>query len=110
MTPHIRGSVGRIPPQGGPQSDREATLEREVQSVDITPAGGRDDGNGTAGGGYLRLLPPEHGRTVNCDHTHYGYVSSGRAETKAKDLQLVVGTGRGGCVRDADGGLVGGMD
>ena len=50
--------VGRIPPQGGPQADREATSSREVQCVDITPNGGRDDGGGTVGGGDLRLPPP----------------------------------------------------
>ena len=41
--------VGQIPPQGGPQADREAILYREVNILDILPAGGRDVGIRTAG-------------------------------------------------------------
>ena len=61
--------------------------------MDINPAGGRDGGSGTTGGGYLRLPPPDHGRTVHCDQAHYGPVSGGGAETGAKDIQVVVVTG-----------------
>ena len=37
-------------------------------------------------------------------------MSGGRAETKAKDIESVVGIGRGGCGRDVAGGSGGGMD
>ena len=77
--------------------------------MDILPAGGRDGGIRTAEGGDLRILPPEHGHTVHCNQSHYGPVSGGRAETGAKDIQAVVGTGQDGCGRDADGGSGGGM-
>ena len=102
--------VGRIPPQGGPQADREATSEREGRSVDIPPSGGRDDGSGTSGGGDLRLPTPEHVRTVNCNQDHYGPVSGGGVETRAKDIQAMVGTGWGGCGRDTDSGSGGETD
>ena len=46
----------------------------------------------------------------HCDQAHFGPVSSRGAETGSKDAQAVVGTGRGGCGRDADGGLGGGTD
>ena len=52
-----REGAGNIPPQGGPQGDMEATSERKVRIVDIHPAGGRDGGIWTAGGGDIRLLP-----------------------------------------------------
>ena len=58
--------VGRIPPQGGPQDDGEATVERTERSVVLTPAGGFDDGGGIARDGDLQLLQPEHSRTVYC--------------------------------------------
>ena len=48
--------------------------------------------------------------TVHCGQAHYGPVSGGGAETRAKDIQSVVGTGRGGCGRDADGDLGGVTD
>ena len=38
----------------------EATSDRDGRSVDISFAGARDEGSRTAGGGDLRLLPPEH--------------------------------------------------
>ena len=69
--------VGSIPPLGSTQADGEATLAREGQSVGIPPDIGRDGGGGTAGGGELRLLSPEHGRTVYGDQSHYGPVSDG---------------------------------
>ena len=61
----------------------------------IPPAGGRDSRGGTAVGGYLRLLPLEHGRTVHCDQAHYGPVSSGVAEAGANGVQVVVVTVQG---------------
>ena len=72
----------------------EATSDRDGRSVDISFAGARDEGSRTAGGGDLRLLPPEHGCTLNHDQYHYGPVSGGGAETGAKDIQSVLGTGR----------------
>ena len=75
-----------------------------------TPAGGRDGRGRNAGGRYLRLPPSEHSHTVYCNQAHYGTVSGGRADTKAKDVQLVVGEGQGGCGGYADGGLGGGTD
>ena len=96
--------VGRIPPHGGPQSDREETLEKEGHGVDILPSGGCDGRSGTARGGDLRILPPEHGCTAHFDQAHYESVSGGGAETGAKDIKVVVGTGRSGCGIDEDGG------
>ena len=49
---------GRIPPQGGPQADGEATSKRKVQRMDIPPSGGNNGGYRTEGGGDLRLSPP----------------------------------------------------
>ena len=95
--------VGCIPPKDGLQDDREATSERGGKSVAIPPNGGRDGGGSPAGGGDLRLPPPEHGRTVHCKQAHYGTLSGGREKTRAKCIQLVVGTGHVGCGRDAYG-------
>ena len=83
--------VGRIPPQCGPQDDREATSERERRSVDIPYSGGRDGGSGTTGGGGLCLPLTEHGHKIHCDQAHYGPESGGGAETGAKYIQSVVG-------------------
>ena len=55
---------GRITPHGGPQADREATLERTGRGMGLSPAGGCDGGGGISVGGYLRLLPSEHSCTV----------------------------------------------
>ena len=85
-TLHWEG-FGRIPPQGGPQSDREATSERMGRSMGIPPSGGRGGGGRTTGGGELRLLPPEHSCTVYCCQDHYGPVSGGRAEAGIKGDQ-----------------------
>ena len=76
----------------------------------IPPAGGRDGGSGTAGGGYLCLPPPEHGCTEHCNQTHYEPVSGGVADTVSKGIQAVLRTGRSGCGRDADGGSGGRRD
>ena len=48
--PHWEG-VGRIPPQGGPQADREESLESKGWCMDITPTGGLDGGDRATGGG-----------------------------------------------------------
>ena len=56
--PTHQEGVERIPPQGGLQADREATLERELWRVDIPPAVGRNVGGSTAGGGDLHLPLP----------------------------------------------------
>ena len=56
-TPYWEDS-GRIPPQGGPQDDREATLERKGRRMGLPTDGGRNGGGGIARGGDLHLLPP----------------------------------------------------
>ena len=48
---------GRIPPQGGPQADGEATSTRKGQCMGIPPSGGNSGGCKTEGGGDLRLSP-----------------------------------------------------
>ena len=106
---HLEG-VGRIPPQGGPQNDGEETSVREGRSVDIPPAGGHDGEGRTAGGGDLRLPPPEHSHKVSCDQANYVPVSGGVVETRSTGLQAVVEEGQGGCVGYADGGSGGGTD
>ena len=67
--------LGMVPPQGGPQADREATLERMGQSLSLSPDKGRDGGSRLERGGELRLPLPEHIHTVYCDKDHYGHVS-----------------------------------
>ena len=68
----------------------------EERSVDIPPTGGRNERSGNAGGGDIRLPPPEHGRTVHCYQAHYGPVHGGRAETGANDILSVVSFVTGG--------------
>ena len=41
--PPYREGVGRIPPQGVPQADGEATSVREGRRVGIPPSGGHND-------------------------------------------------------------------
>ena len=72
-------------------------------SMVLSPAVGSDGGGGTEEGGDLRLLPPKHSRTVYCNQTHYGPVSSGGAESRIKGGQVVVVAGRTGFGGDADG-------
>ena len=50
--------VGKIPPQGGPQDEITETLEGEVREVDVSPAGGSDEGGRVTGGRELRLSSP----------------------------------------------------
>ena len=78
--------------------------------MDITPTGGHDDGSGTAGGGDLRLLTPEHVFPFHCKHDHYGPVSGGGMGNRDKDIQAVVRTGQSGCGGDTDGISGGGTD
>ena len=59
--------VGRIPPQGGLQADGAATTEGAGLRLDLPPTGGCDVGGVFAGGGDLRLLPPEHSSAIYCD-------------------------------------------
>ena len=98
----------RIPPQGGPQADGEATSAKEGRRVDILPAGGCDGRCGTSKGVELRVMPLENSRTVYCDQTYYRPVYGGGSETRATDNQAVVGAGRGGCGGDTNGGKGGG--
>ena len=69
--------------------------------MDLSPAGGRDDGGRISVGGYLRLLLPEHRCTVYCYKAHFGPVAGGGAEAGIKGGQEVVGTGRTGFGGDA---------
>ena len=72
--------------------------------------GGYDGGSGTEGGGDLNLPPPEHYHTIYWYQYHYGPVPVDGEESGAKGVQVVVGTGQGGCGGDADGGLGGATD
>ena len=73
----------------------------------VSPAGRGDVGGGVTGGGDLHIPPPEQDHTVHYDKAHYGPVSGGKGESWVKVGKLVVGTGRFGIVRDADGNLGG---
>ena len=108
--PTHQEGVGRIPPQGGTQVDREATSESEGRRVEIPSTRRRYVGVRPAEDGDLCLLTPEHSRIFYCDHAHYGPVYGGGADTGSTGFQSVVGAGRGGRVGVADGGLVGGTD
>ena len=54
--------------------------------MDINFARERDGRSGIAGDGDLRIPPPEHGHTFHFNQAHYGPVSVGRVETRAKDI------------------------
>ena len=103
-------SFGRIPPRGGPQTDREGNLKRTVRRMVISPNGGRDGRGVTAGGGDLSVPPPEHSHTVYCNQYHYGPVTGGREEARVEGGQAVVGSGWAGFGRDENSGLGGKMD
>ena len=69
--------LGWLPPQAGPQTDRMATTEGTVWYV-VVPPTGRCYGEGRPAGGVdLRIPPPEHSFTENCNQVHYGPVSGG---------------------------------
>ena len=102
-TAHWEG-VGRIPPQGGPQTDGTEISEVEGWEVGVPPSGGSDGGIGVTGGGDLHLPPPEHSFAVHCNRAHYGPVSGGGEASGVTGGQAVVGTGRLGLGWDADGG------
>ena len=53
-------------------------------------ARGHDDIGGTAGGGYLCLMYPEHSHTVYYYQAHFGPVSGSEAEAWVKDGQAVM--------------------
>ena len=105
-----REGFGSVPPQGGPQADRETTSERTGRRMGVSPAGGSNGGRGIAGGVDIRLPPTEHSFTVHCNKAHYGLVSGSSAEAGVKGGQSVVVAGQNGCGGDADGGLGGGTD
>ena len=80
-TPHWEG-FGWIPPQVGPQADREATSERKGltgRRIGIPPSEDHNGGGGIAGIRYLCLLSPEHSITDYFDQDHYGPVPGGGA-------------------------------
>ena len=82
---------GRIPPQNGPQAEREATSEKTGWSMGLLPTGGRYGRGRIAGSGGLHLLPPEHSLIVYCNQAHYGSVSGSGVEARIKSGQAVVG-------------------
>ena len=104
------GGVGRVPPKGDPHSDGAATAEGTGRRLSLPPAGGCDGGVGLAGGGDLRLLPPEHNHTVYCDQANYGPVSGRESKAGAKGGNGMVGIGGFGFGGDAGGGPGGGAD
>ena len=63
VTVHWEG-FGWITPQGGPEADGEATLEKMGWSMGIPPIGGRDGEGRIIGGGDLRIPLPYHSHTV----------------------------------------------
>ena len=91
-----------IPLQGGPQADRDSPSDREGRRMDVSDNIGRDGKDRTARGGYLNIPPPEHGCTVYCKQYHYGPVHGGVGKARAKDIQVMVGTGKNGYGRDVD--------
>ena len=62
-TPHCEG-FGRIPPQGGLQSDIESASVRTGWIMSLSSTGKCDGGGGTSGGGDISLLLTENSRTV----------------------------------------------
>ena len=60
-------SVGRIPLQGGPQTDGTATTEGAGRRMGLTPTGGCDGGGRFAGGGDLRILLREQISAIYCN-------------------------------------------
>ena len=76
----------------------------------VSPTGGIDDRGGIKVGGDLRILPPEHSRTVLCDQYHCVPVSGGGVEAGFKSGKAVVGAGQLVIGGDADGGSGGGTD
>ena len=76
----------------------------------VSLSGGRDSGGRINGGGYLRLPPPEHSRTVYCKQDHYGPVSWGRDADGVKGGQVVVESVQLGLGGNANIDLRGGTD
>ena len=106
---HEEGN-GMIPQQGDPQTEGETTEYRMEHRVGLPPAGGYDSRVGIAGGGDLRLPPPENSHKVYRKYANYGPVSDVETEARDKGGIEVVGTGRSGFGEDVDGGLGGGTD
>ena len=102
--------MGRIPPQGDPQADENTTSYMTGWLMGVSPAGGHNGRVRITGGRYIRLLFPEHSRTVHCDQAHYGPVSGGVEEAGVKGGQAVVLAGWIGIGGYADGILGGGTD
>ena len=102
--------LGCIPPQGGPQSDGEATLEMMGRSTGLSLDGLFNIRGGIAGGEELRLPPTEHSCTVYCNQAQYGLLPGGGEEAGVKGGQALVIAGRTVCWGNAVGGLVGRTD
>ena len=73
----------------------------------LPPNGGGNVGGGNTVGRYLRLIPTEHGHTINCNQSHYGTMSSGRGTPWERDVKVLVGVVVIGHGRDIDTSLVG---
>ena len=82
-----------ISPIGGTDNDGEDTIEELGWYTDVPYPGGGDGRSGHAGGGYLRILPPEHRHVIYCDKAHYGPVSDGVAVPRSVGFEAVAGTG-----------------
>ena len=86
-------SIGRIPPQGGPQDDGTAAVEGAGQSLVLPPCGGCNGGGGVAGFGDLRLPSPEQSSATYCNYNNYRPVSGIETEARGKGDNAVVGIG-----------------
>ena len=106
-TVHWEG-FGQIPPQGGPQADRETTSKRTGRWMGVSTAEGSDVRGSITGGRYLSLPPKEYSCTVHCNQDYYGPVSGSIVEARVKGDQEVVGSGWILLGGDSDGGLGGG--
>ena len=89
--------LGCIPPQGGPQSEGEATLERMGRSTGLSLDGVLNIRGGIADGEDLRLPPTEHSCTVYCNQAQYGLLPGGGEEAGVKGGQALVRAGRTVC-------------
>ena len=95
---------GRIPSQGGPQTDGTSTTYGAGWHLGVTSTGVGDGRGRPILVGDLFIPPPEHSLTVHRDQGHYGTVSFGRDTPRDKGVQLVVGEGGPILGGEPDGG------
>ena len=74
----------------------------------LSPDKGRNGRGGFAGGGNLRLPPPEHSCKFHFYQSHYGPVSGGGAKDRVKGVQVVMVAVSLVLLDFVDGGLEGG--